>query len=250
MQNNISETICQYRQIRKMTQEEFASRIGVTAQAVSKWERGNGLPDVSLLSGICKVLNVSADSLIGVENKIVENGNLIADKEIKNNLIAEPLVLEFGAGLMPHIISGLETDYVNKKRLLLAKKTGKLMPLLRIRDNEELKENEYQISVFDTVLLSSFVDKNEKEPYKKIIDDVVDICDKNYAVILNKNIVKLMIDNLSELYPGIVEDIVPTKISYLQIKQKLQNMTEEGKSIRNLIGILEEMENTEKCRPV
>lgn len=250
MQNNISETICQYRQIRKMTQEEFASRIGVTAQAVSKWERGNGLPDVSLLSEICKVLNVSADSLIGVENKIVENGNLIADKEIKNNLIAEPLVLEFGAGLMPHIISGLETDYVNKKRLLLAKKTGKLMPLLRIRDNEELKENEYQISVFDTVLLSSFVDKNEKEPYKKIIDDVVDICDKNYAVILNKNIVKLMIDNLSELYPGIVEDIVPTKISYLQIKQKLQNMTEEGKSIRNLIGILEEMENTEKCRPV
>ncbi len=31
MQNNIGETICQYRQMHKMTQEEFASRIGVTA---------------------------------------------------------------------------------------------------------------------------------------------------------------------------------------------------------------------------
>ena len=37
---NIGETICKYRQMRKMTQEEFALRIGVTAQAVSKWERG------------------------------------------------------------------------------------------------------------------------------------------------------------------------------------------------------------------
>ena len=53
MQSSIGETICQYRQMRKMTQEEFASRLGVTAQAVSKWERGNGMPDVSLLSGIC-----------------------------------------------------------------------------------------------------------------------------------------------------------------------------------------------------
>ena len=41
MQNTIGETICQYRQLRKLSQEEFASRIGVTAQAVSKWERGN-----------------------------------------------------------------------------------------------------------------------------------------------------------------------------------------------------------------
>lgn len=122
MQNNIGETICQYRQLRKLTQEEFASRIGVTAQAVSKWERGNGLPDVSILSGICKVLGISANSLIGVEEKVVENGNVIAEREIKNNLIAEPLVLEFGAGLLSCIVEGLETDYVNKKRAFLAKK--------------------------------------------------------------------------------------------------------------------------------
>lgn len=70
----------------------------------------------------------------------------------------------------------------------------------------------------------------------------MDVCDKNYAVILNKNIVKLMIDNLSELYPGIVDDIVPSKISYLQIKEELKKIVEEGKSIRNLIGILEDME--------
>ena len=242
MQNNIGETICQYRQMRKMTQEEFASRLGVTAQAVSKWERGNGMPDVSLLAGICKVLGVSAGALIGVEESVVENGNITADREIKNNMIAEPLVLEFGVGLISYIFSGLETDYVNKQRMILVKKTGKLMPLLRIRDNTELKENEYRISAFDNVLFSAFIDENEEESYKRIIDDVANVCDKHYGEILNKNIVKLMIDNLSELYPGIVDDIIPSKISYLQIKEELKKRIEEGKSIRNLVGILEDME--------
>lgn len=43
MGSNIGETICRYRQNRRMTQEEFASRLGVTPQAVSKWERGGSL---------------------------------------------------------------------------------------------------------------------------------------------------------------------------------------------------------------
>lgn len=241
MQNTIGETICQYRQLRKLTQEEFASRIGVTAQAVSKWERGNGLPDVSILSGICKVLGISANSLIGVEEKVVENGNVVAEREIKNNLIAEPLVLEFGSGLLSYIVEGLETDYVNKKRAFLAKKTGKLMPILRIRDNTELDENAYRILSFDNVLFTSVID-GEEAPYNKIIDEVAETCDKHYATILNKNLVKIMIDNLAEIYPGVVEDIIPSKISYLQVKQELKRLLEEGKSIRNLLGILEDME--------
>ena len=242
MQSNIGETICQYRQMRKMTQEEFASRLGVTAQAVSKWERGNGMPDISLLAGICKVLGISAASLIGVDERVVEDGNITADREIKNNMIAEPLVLEFGTGLISYIVSGLETDYVNKQRLYLVKHTGKLMPLLRMRDNTELKENGYRISVYDNILFTAVLDEKETGHYKRMIDDVVDVCDKHYGVILNKNIVKLMIDNLSELYPGVVDDIVPSKISYLQIKEELKKRVEEGKNIRNLIGILEEME--------
>lgn len=241
MQNSIGETICQYRQMRKLTQEEFVSRIGVTAQAVSKWERGNGLPDVSLLSGICKVLRISANSLLGIEEKVVENGNVVAEQEIKNNLIAEPLVLEFGLGLISYIVAGLETDYLNKKRTLLAKKTGKLMPVLCIRDNMELDEYSYRIISFDNVLFASVID-GEELPYNKIIDEVVETCDKHYATILNKNLVKIMIDNLTELYPGVVEDVVPSKISYLQVKQELKRLIEDGKSIRNLLGILEDME--------
>lgn len=242
MQNNIGETICQYRQMQKMTQEEFASRIGVTAQAVSKWERGNGLPDISLLAGICKVLGISADSLIGVNEKVVENGDIAAEREIKNNMIAEPFVLEFGVGLVSCIVEGLKTDYVNKKRISLVKRTGKLMPILRVRDNIEIKENEYRVISFDNVIFTSVISGEEENPYEKIMDDVMKTCDKYYAMILNKNLVKVMIDNVSDLYPGVVDDIIPSKISYLQIKQELKRLIEEGKSIRNLLRILEDME--------
>ena len=242
MQNNIGETICQYRQIRKMTQEEFASRIGVTAQAVSKWERGNGLPDISLLAGICKVLSISANMLIGIDEKVVENGDTTAEREIKNNMIAEPLVLEFGVGLISFIMAGLKTDYVNKKRISLVKETGKLMPVLRVKDNTEMNENEYRVISFDKVVFTSVISKKEENPYKKIIDDVAETCDKFYAMILNKNLVKVMIDNVSELYPGVADDIIPSKISYLQVKQELTRLVEEGKPIRNFVGILEDME--------
>ena len=37
------------RQDRNMTQEELAGRLGITPQAVSKWERGASLPDISML---------------------------------------------------------------------------------------------------------------------------------------------------------------------------------------------------------
>ncbi len=41
MENTIGTIISQSRQNKGMTQEEFAARLGVTPQAVSKWERGN-----------------------------------------------------------------------------------------------------------------------------------------------------------------------------------------------------------------
>lgn len=43
---NIGIRISQYRQNRNLTQEELAVKIGVTSQAVSKWERGQSLPDI------------------------------------------------------------------------------------------------------------------------------------------------------------------------------------------------------------
>jgi transcriptional regulator with XRE-family HTH domain len=49
------------------TQEELAERIGVTYQAVSKWENGYGMPDISLIVPLASVFDVSTDVLFGID---------------------------------------------------------------------------------------------------------------------------------------------------------------------------------------
>lgn len=244
MKTNIGDIISQTRQNKKMTQEEFASRLGVTPQAVSRWERGTGLPDISLVEGICNVLGINANSLLGIGEceKVVENRDSAMEREIKNNMFAEPLVLEFGSDLIPCIAKGLETNYVNQCRLALVKETGMLLPLLRLRDNVTLKANEVRITSYDKVLYEAILPAIDENTYQNIINQVLDICKEHYASILNKQIVKQMVDNLKEQYPGIVEGVVPEKVSYLQLQKKLQEVIREKGNIRDMIHILEVLE--------
>lgn len=83
---NIGETIRRYRKEKNMTQEQMAERLGVTAPAVNKWEKGNSLPDIMLLSPIARLLGISLDVLLSYQeelsdyeaDKIIEELNEIA----------------------------------------------------------------------------------------------------------------------------------------------------------------------------
>lgn len=243
--NHIGDTISKMRQNKNMTQEEFASRLGVTPQAVSRWERGNSLPDLSLIKGICQVLSISANALLEIENdnKVIENNDASMEKEIRSNLFAEPLVLEFGSALIPCVSAGLETDYLNQCRKDLVKETGILIPVLRLRDNVALEEDEVRILSYDKVLWTGKV-HSEENAYQTMIQQVKTVCRENYGTIINKQCVKTLIDCLKEDYPGAVDGLVPEKISYLQVKKKLQEVLKETGNIRDLIHILEELEMT------
>lgn len=49
-----------------MTQDDMAGRLGITAQAVSKWENGSSYPDITLLPAIAAILQIDIDGLFGV----------------------------------------------------------------------------------------------------------------------------------------------------------------------------------------
>ena len=62
----------EFRKIKNFTQKEVAVGIGVSEQAVSKWENGECLPDVYNLKLLGQFLHVSIDYLLSDENDKIE----------------------------------------------------------------------------------------------------------------------------------------------------------------------------------
>lgn len=72
-QDKSGKFIAKLRKEKNMTQEQLAEKMGVSINAVSKWERGLSFPDVSLLKKICQELGISIEELInGEEDKSEE----------------------------------------------------------------------------------------------------------------------------------------------------------------------------------
>lgn len=75
MEKTINEKICEFRKARSLTQEQLGAKLGISGQAVSKWEKGESLPDILLLPELCDILGVSIDALLevpaAVKNKII-----------------------------------------------------------------------------------------------------------------------------------------------------------------------------------
>ena len=63
--------ISQYRKQRNFTQSEFAELLGVTPQAVSKWENDISCPDITLLPDIADIFGITVDELLTGKVKVV-----------------------------------------------------------------------------------------------------------------------------------------------------------------------------------
>lgn len=91
---------------KKMTQQELADKLHITDRAISKWERGLGAPDISLLQDLSNILGLSiSDVLSGEEHK---EGLSIPDKIIIILCLLMPIII-ICFSLM---ISCFRTDYI------------------------------------------------------------------------------------------------------------------------------------------
>ena len=95
-----------YRILKELTQEYVAEFLGITPQSVSKWERGEIYPDITLLPALANIFETSVDLLLGMDTiraeetrynihkKAVEyqrNGNLdMAEKTYRDALLIYP----------------------------------------------------------------------------------------------------------------------------------------------------------------
>lgn len=64
---HLSENLKKYRLLKNLTQEDVAEYLGITAQSVSKWERGESYPDITFLPALANIFETSVDLLIGMD---------------------------------------------------------------------------------------------------------------------------------------------------------------------------------------
>ncbi len=90
----LSENIKRLRQEKGVTQEALADFLGVTFQSVSRWERGEGFPDITLLPSIAAYFNASVDDLLGV-SKAQREQQINAYLELYDTMKLEDLLFVF-----------------------------------------------------------------------------------------------------------------------------------------------------------
>ncbi len=102
-QMKIGKFIKELRTEKKMTQADLAEKLGVSNRAVSKWENGLNMPDVSLLRPICEIFDITINELLSAEKiedekkaeKLEEDYICAVDSKIKlQNDVAGYLILK------------------------------------------------------------------------------------------------------------------------------------------------------------
>ena len=152
MNETIGSRISKYHKEKGMTQEELASRLGVSSQAVSKWENDQSCPDISLLPRLAKLLDVTVDELLtgnSDEVRMVPQGQrksleeltlrvrvLSADGDkVKVNLpmTLVKVCLEMGVEMTPNNAKGMESiKNLDLKQIMDLAEQGALGKLVEV----------------------------------------------------------------------------------------------------------------------
>lgn len=130
-QIKIGKFIAEERKVKKYTQRELADKLSISDKTISKWERGNGFPEVSLLLPLCNELEITVNELLSGERlqamdykkKAEENMvNLVKEaQESKKKIIMSAMVgvLVIVAAVPLFVVAGMFEMQVWTRVLLM-----------------------------------------------------------------------------------------------------------------------------------
>ena len=144
MKETMGQIIRRLRKERNLTQEELAEQLGVTFQAVSKWENDSGMPDVSQIVPIAHVFGVSTDVLFGTYGKN-ETEEVIKIVNASEALILHPITAKSLFAKYCAVKEGLKQYPNNPVLLMHCLETGMT---LSYPENEELYDAEHAKTIY------------------------------------------------------------------------------------------------------
>ena len=130
------EIIAQYRRQKNMTQMELAEEMSVSFQAVSSWERGNTMPDISRLPQLCSILGISIDQLLG-DNPYLPTVHQLLEPQ-QNSAIPAQHLIDLEPAIKPRDLS--EMIHQNREGMFFESfdQLLQLIPFLTQEDAEAL----------------------------------------------------------------------------------------------------------------
>jgi len=201
-QQKIGKFILELRKEKNMTQIELANLLGVTDRAISKWENGRGMPDLSLIKSLCNILDITINELLSGERisknnyqeKFEENIlNTIGytNKKIKNNNKIFKIIISIIVVLISLLITFFFIDVrrMNQNEEVLFSTWGfDYYPAVDLKDEKiEIAIKEYLIEEKEEIKYDnekSFVSMKvfliEEKRSKKIYNVYAWVLQKNY----------------------------------------------------------------------
>lgn len=190
------------RNISGLSQEQLAEALNISRSAVAKWENNIGIPDVSNLKGISKLLNISIDSLLD-ENDDMENMDISLDIATEDNQIQGEIVLPcpeyegynctielngWNDGVYDVIIIGQDSNFLyyqkQEKNKLVTGMIGKKY-IVSVAKTKEIKA----MSETKNINKLYFIDKHvrlEVAHKEGILKGLVDFSNDNYLDVVIK----------------------------------------------------------------
>ncbi len=129
-QLQIGHFISECRKEKGLTQSQLAEKLGITNRAVSKWETGNSMPDVSIMLELCEIFSITVNDLLcgkklNVEEQKMENERntlsmMLAKKELKRVRMCAGVLMFVGLTLALSFTSVIaETSFEKALTFLL-----------------------------------------------------------------------------------------------------------------------------------
>ena len=138
---NFAEKLKELRKQKGISQEQLAEKIYVSRQAITKWESGNGIPDIENLIAISNLFNESLDSLLSEEKSLISKHEFLYESRTEYDLDS-PKKIDLRAGVAHEVI--IEKTKDEKIQVIAA---ANKLPYLAQQVKVKIVENKKRMDV-------------------------------------------------------------------------------------------------------
>ncbi len=276
MLTEFAERFLRLRQDQGYTQQKIAEKLGVTSQAVSKWENGTSLPDTEMIRSIARLMDCSTDYLLNHQASAISQSNLESvqkQTEIETAILKPILVLEVGMGLVEMLMEESRNNYalIHNMRIRLGDRMGITVPLIQMRDSIAVGDKEYRILLHGREVVARNGSEYPKYYYVKeenipstawpqgewlekqdtvpegyvefsamdcILANLSEIILQYYDRILNRQLTANLVDIVRRRYPAAVEGVVPELVSLGRLQKVIAGLVVAGVPVNRLDYII------------